>query len=641
MSLAARPAAASLQAQGLEDKKMDSGTMRVLTMRCEPAFHVSPLLETQHGPVLQEDGNVRFRFWAPAQEHVDLALEDGGRILPMARMAGGWHEVVTSEAGAGSLYRFVLRDGLRVPDPASRFQPQDVHGPSEVIDPNAYAWTVTGWRGRPWHEAIIYELHVGTFTREGSFRAVIEKLDHLKSLGVTAIELMPIADFPGRRNWGYDGVLLYAPESSYGRPEDLKALVDAAHANGLMVFLDVVYNHFGPDGNYLHAYAPGFFTSRHQTPWGDGINYDGKQSGPVRAFVIENALTWIEEFRVDGLRLDAVHAIADDSPVHLLDELADRVNGVAGERHVHLILENEENQSRPLERDAQGSPRRYTAQWNDDVHHALHVAATGESAGYYAEYKDDTAKLARALAEGFAFQGEIMAFRGGPRGEASAGLSPSAFVAFIQNHDQIGNRAFGDRIAAIAPPDALKAISAIYLLLPQLPMLFMGEEWGATQPFPFFCDFKPDLADAVREGRRKEFARFPEFVDEAARARIPDPQAESTFCSAILRWPDASQPRHAAWLDWYRRILTVRRETIVPRIPAIAGHASRHEVKAQSAILVQWHLPPDETLVLAANLSAGQVAGFPTKPSRILWQEGRCDDDVLGPWAVRWSVEPG
>ena len=346
---------------------------------------------------------------------------------------------------------------------------------------------------------------------------------------------MPISDFPGGRNWGYDGVLPYAPDSSYGRPDDLKALVDAAHARGIAVLLDVVYNHFGPDGNYLPVYAPAFFTDRHKTPWGAAINYDGQHAEPVREFVIHNALYWIEEFHLDGLRFDAVHAIMDDSDKHLLEELAERVRACAPTGRSTCCSRT--RTTMPAGCCAvDGAPVHYTAQWNDDVHHVLHVAATHERTGYYADYEGNTDQLGRALAEGFAFQGEMMPYRGSPRGEPSAALPPGAFVAFIQNHDQIGNRAFGERLSAIATPEAMRAIAAIYLLLPQMPMLFMGEEWGAPQPFPFFCDFEGELADAVREGRRAEFARFPEFQDPEQRDRIPDPQAESTFASAKLDW---------------------------------------------------------------------------------------------------------
>lgn len=590
------------------------------------------------GAEVVPDGQVRFRLWAPP--HAAVRLEcDGGEMLMMQPVGGGWHELVSAVAHEGTRYRYVLPDGLRVPDPASRYQPEDVHGPSEVVNPASYSWHDADWQGRPWEEAIIYELHIGAFTPEGTFIAAIGKLDHLVELGVTAIQLMPVSDFPGQRNWGYDGVLPYAPDASYGRPDDLKALVDAAHARGLMVLLDVVYNHFGPEGAYLHAIAPQTFTDRHKTPWGAAINTDASDAGPVRDYFIHNALYWIEEFHLDGLRLDAVHAILDDGPKHLLDELAERVRAAAPERHIHLILENEENEARRLVR-ADGRPRWYTAQWNDDVHHVLHAAASGEAQGYYADYQGDTEKLGRALAEGFAFQGELMPFRGRDRGEPSAALPPGAFIAFIQNHDQVGNRAFGDRLTGFAPAEAARAVAAVYLLLPQVPMLFMGEEWAAAQPFPFFCDFGAELAEAVRQGRREEFARFPEFKDPLTRERIPDPTAELTFASAKLAWDDIGHPRHAEWLTWYRDILLVRRAELVPLLASIA-HGGEYEVIGQSAVVVRWTLDDSVAqLVLAANLSDQRVQGFPPPTGRLLWLEGQAiGARVLGPWTVRWSVE--
>jgi malto-oligosyltrehalose trehalohydrolase len=591
-----------------------------------------------HGAKLLPGGGVRFRLWAPAHARVGLALEDDGRSVAMLRSEDGWHTLDVAAAGSGTRYRFILPDGQCVPDPASRFQPEDVHGASEVTDPAAYAWSDGDWAGRPWHEAVLYELHVGAFTEEGTFRAAIAHLDHLATLGVTAIQLMPVADFSGRRNWGYDGVLLYAPDSTYGRPEDLKALVDAAHARGLMVLLDVVYNHFGPDGNFLPAYAPAFFDTGRQTAWGPALNYDGPGSLAVREFIIQNALYWIEEFHVDGLRLDAVHAIADGGPKHILDELAERVRAAAAGGRVHLVLENEENEAHLLARNAKGEPLHYAAQWNDDVHHALHVAASGEGHGYYADYLGDTNKLGRALAEGFAFQGEVMEYRHRRRGEPSAGLPTTAFVAFIQNHDQVGNRAFGDRIGAIAPPEAVRAIAAVYLLLPQVPMLFMGEEWAATQPFAFFCDFAGALGEAAREGRRREFATFPEFADEATRARIPDPQSASTFAAAKLDWNDTSREPHAGRLDWYRRILRVRHEAIVPAISAILVGRTRYEILGNNAVRVCWPLEGGR-LILTANLSRTRVPGFPGPGGRVLWQEGDVDrEGALGPWAICWTI---
>jgi maltooligosyltrehalose trehalohydrolase len=548
---------------------------------------------------------------------------------------GGWHVADVPDVGPGTLYGFVLPDGLRVPDPASRFQPQDVHGPSLVTDPEGFAWTDRDWRGRPWHEAVVYELHIGAFTPEGTFRAAIDRLDHLRDLGVTAIEIMPIADFPGARNWGYDGVLLYAPDSTYGTPDDLKTLVDAAHARGIMVLLDVVYNHFGPDGNYLGTYAPGFFTDRHKTLWGDGLHFEAR---PVRDFVIGNAVYWITEFHLDGLRLDAVHAIIDDSKPHILEELATRLRALDVHRPLHLILENEANTVRYLNRDDNKLPLLYTAQWNDDAHHVLHVAATGESEGYYAAYGAGTERLGRTLAEGFGFQGEMMKYRGHPRGEPSAGLPPGAFVAFIQNHDQIGNRAFGERITALASKDAVRAVASVYLLLPQVPMLFMGEEWAASQPFPFFCDFHGELADAVREGRRNEFARFPAFQDPVMRSHIPDPQAEQTFLAAKLDWTDLQRPDHAAWLAWYRAILTVRKAEIVPRIPLIGGHAGRYTTIGPNAAHVQWLCGTSERLILTANLSAETIETPPAE-GRTLHVEGTIEPDgSFAPWTVRWAV---
>ncbi|WP_239002790.1 malto-oligosyltrehalose trehalohydrolase [Rhodovastum atsumiense] len=598
------------------------------------------------GAELQADGRVRFRLWAPAHKQIRLALDGAAETLALQAQDGGWHELVTDRARAGTRYRYVLPDGLHVPDPASRHQPNDVHGPSEVIDPAAHVWGDAAWKGRPWEEAVVYELHVGAFTPGGTFRAAIDRLDHLVALGVTAIEIMPVGDFPGLRNWGYDGVLPYAPDGSYGRPEDLKALVEAAHARGLMVLLDVVYNHFGPEGAYLHAIAPQAFTDRHKTPWGAAINTDGAEASPVRDFFIHNALYWIEEFHLDGLRLDAVHAILDDSPLHLLEDLARRVREAVPDRPVHLVLENEENQASRLVRDADGRPRWYTAQWNDDAHHVLHVAASGEAKGYYADYKGHTDRLGRALAEGFAFQGEVMPYRGHARGEPSAALPPGAFIAFIQNHDQVGNRAFGDRLTAFAPEAAVRAVASVYLLLPQVPMLFMGEEWAAAQPFPFFCDFSGDLAEAVRRGRREEFARFPEFQDPATRERIPDPTAEATFAAAKLRWEDLARAPHAGWLDWYRRVLALRHAEIVPLLTGIRA-GGRYEIIGDGAVVVRWNLGESGTgaggaLVLAANLSPTPVEGFPVAAGKVLWQEGETGaeaDGRFGPWAVRWAIE--
>jgi malto-oligosyltrehalose trehalohydrolase len=592
-----------------------------------------------HGPTCLADGGVCFRLWAPGQRRLQLAIEGEPSTHAMHPLSGGWHELTLPKLRAGARYRFVLPDGTKVPDPASRFQPVDVLGPSEVIATDTYEWRDLGWSGRPWHTAVLYELHVGTFSPEGTFAGVIAKLDHLVALGVTAIQLMPIAEFPGSRNWGYDGVFPFACESSYGRPDELKHLVDEAHARGLMVLLDVVYNHFGPEGNFLSTYAPQFFTDRHKTPWGAGINFDGAHSEPVRRFFIESAVRWIDEFHVDGLRLDAVHAIKDDSDTHFLDELALAVRQAARHRHIHLVLENEENQSSRLLRDASNRPRTYTAQWNDDLHHVLHVAATGESQGYYGDYAGDTEKLARALAEGFAFQGELMRFRNSPRGEPCSFLPPEAFVSFIQNHDQIGNRARGERLNPLAAESARRAIAAVYLLLPQIPMLFMGEEWDTAQPFPFFCDFNGDLAEAVRKGRRAEFAHLPEFSSPDATLTIPDPLDSNTFKSAQLDWSAISKPEHSRWLTWYQLLLTARRAEIIPLMSRLSGKESHYLVRGAQAVTVQWLGNSGVLLELNANLSSRPVSGFQQPEGRSIWLEGgRFERGVLPPWTVQWLV---
>lgn len=552
----------------------------------------------------------------------------------MRRADDGWFTAVVEGAGPGTLYQFILPDGIAVPDPASRHQPNDVHGPSEVVDLSAYAWKRQKWTGRRWEEMVLYELHVGTYTKEGTFNGVIERLDHLKHIGVTALQIMPIADFPGGYNWGYDGVLPYAPDSSYGRPQDLMALVDAAHERGICVFLDVVYNHFGSDGNYIPLYAP-VFSQRHKTTWGNSLNYDGTDSGMVRKFIVENALYWIREYNVDGLRLDAVHAIIDESQEHLLVEIARRVREAVTDRHVHLIVENENNDSALLKRDHDGHVLHYTAQWNDDLHHVLHVAATHETFGYYGDYPAGQNGLGRALAEGFVFQGEIMPYRGEARGKPTADLPPSAFVSFIQNHDQIGNRAFGDRMITYTDPQALKAITAIYLLLPQIPMLFMGEEWGASTPFPFFCDLDEDLNDIVREGRRKELSPLPGFEGED----IPDPTALSTFLSGKLDWAALRGDPAVQWLAFYQSLLMTRRQWIVPLLDqGIEGVGTTHQ--EGTTVVVEWKLAREAKLRLMANLSPAPGAFVPrSDKAETIFSLGGVANEKLPPWGILWRTE--
>lgn len=560
----------------------------------------------------------------------------------MNSVGDGWFEISVDDAQAGTLYRFQIDGGVEVPDPASRYQPEDVNGPSAVVDPDAYRWIHTDWDGLPWHETAFYELHVGTFTADGNFDGVRRKLGHLADLGVTAIELMPIADFAGRRNWGYDGVLPFAPDSAYGTPETLKRLVDEAHGHGLMVFLDVVYNHFGPEGNYLGRYAPGFFTDRVHTPWGAAIDYSRRT---VRDFFIHNALYWLEEYRFDGLRLDAVHAIADRSSPDILEELADVVRErFHGRRFVHLVLENDDNQARYLNADGDGR-HGYSAQWNDDFHHACHVLATGEDQGYYADYSSDPiACLIRCLSEGFAYQGDPSAYRGGhARGEPSSMLPPTAFVSFLQNHDQVGNRAFGERLSVLASQAAREALTAIMLLAPSLPLLFMGEEWSAREPFLYFCDFHDALAKAVTEGRRNEFQSFPAFREAAARARIPDPNAERTFAASRLDWSVITQAPHATWLALHRTLLGIRRHEIVPHLARLRTNTARVERLGKAQFRIAWSLDRVE-LTLLANLSdmPAKAAPFPG-PARLIHATGEAAADALSggtmpPWCAAWSL---
>lgn len=611
------------------------------------------------GAEVQHDGSVRFRLWAPAAERLDVCLinncatgvtglhDTGLTLLPMTAETEGWYGLTTGLATAGSRYRFCVDGDIQVPDPTSRFQPEDVHGPSEVIDPLAWEWQDTDWRGRPWEDTVIYELHVGSFTPQGSFVAVQEKLDYLLAVGITAIELMPVADFPGERNWGYDGVYKFAPDSRYGRPEALKALVDAAHARGLMVFLDVVYNHFGPEGNYLHHYAPAFFTSRHQTPWGAAINYDDEQSHWVRQFIIHNALYWLEEYHFDGLRLDAVHAIVDDSQPDILTELAQRVHEYfAGSRHIHLMLENDHNAAHYLARDATARPRWYVAQWNDDIHHALHVLLTEESSGYYMDYAEEPFHaLSRCLAEGFAYQGESSLYRdNNPRGETSRHLPATAFVSFLQNHDQVGNRAFGERIASLARAEQIRAVSALLLLAPPPPLLFMGEEWGCRQPFAFFCDFGPEFAAQVVAGRRREFARLPQFREPADRKPIPNPMDRQTFEQAVLDWQACDYVEHQHWLEWYRELLSLRQREIIPRLHNLSGQQQACTQLNERALITHWLLGDGSELLLMANLGDTPVRGVAQPALHILYtthieQAEQLNSGYLPPWSVTWCLD--
>jgi malto-oligosyltrehalose trehalohydrolase len=581
---------------------------------------------SQFGPVITAAGTT-FRLWAPAAKTVELVTD---RAAPMQAQLGGWYSLALADAQAGTRYKFRIDGGLEVADPASGFQPDDVTGPSEVIDHAAYQWRTADWRGRPWEEAVILELHVGTFTPDGTFRAAIDRLDHVVDAGFTAIELMPVADFAGRRNWGYDGVLFYAPDSAYGRPDDLRALIDAAHARGLMVFLDVVYNHFGPEGNYLGRYAPGFF-EKGSTPWGQAIDYRVPQ---VRAFAIENALHWLDRYRFDGLRLDAIQSIIERGDPSVLAEMSRAAGALAARtgRMIHLVVENDDNSARVL--DARTSPPagKFRAQWNDDYHHAWHVLLTGEAHGYYSDHAAPLARIARVLGSGFDYQGERSPFRGGrKRGQRSGELAPTAFINFLQNHDQIGNRALGERMEALAEAAAVEAALAVTLLAPMPPMLFMGEEWGARTPFPFFCDFHGGLADAVRKGRRREF--------EDAYARygdaIPDPLDAASFQMAKLDWQEPRDEAGAKRLKLVRDLLRARRQKIVPLLTAL--RFDPHATRARNALLCAEWTHPQARLRLLANLS-GETGPRPSdwKNGTPIW--GGEPDADLAPWSVFWSI---
>ena len=531
------------------------------------------------GPVVQA-GGTRFQLWAPGAHKVAVLIE-GRTAVELQRGDRGFWEIFC-DVGPGALYRFNV-DGRLVADPASRFQPNDAGGPSRIVDPAAYVWQTQDWNGLPWEQAVLYEMHAGI---EGGFAGIRARLPELADLGVTAIELMPIADFSGARNWGYDGVLPFAPDSSYGEPDELRALIDDAHARGLMVILDVVYNHFGPQDNYLPSYAPEFFDEATPTPWGAAIDFYKPE---VREFFTENALYWLEEFRFDGLRLDAVHAISDRS---WLPEMAAALRARCGTRYIHFIAENEANEASLLEAGID-------AQWNDDFHNALHVIITGETHAYYRDFAEQPAeKLARCLAEGFAYQGQPSPHHvGRPRGQPSAHLPVTAFVNFLQNHDQVGNRAFGERLTQLARPDALRAAMALLLLCPQIPLLFMGEEFGAREPFLFFTDFDGQLAEMVRAGRRQEFAAMPGFAGVEDTQAIPDPNGEASFVAS--RYTRAAADA-AQWHTWVRELLTLRRVNITPFLKFT--HAMGAEAIGDCTVQARWRLGAGGTLIVIANL---------------------------------------
>ena len=564
------------------------------------------------GATVQPDGSVSFSVWAPQVLTLSVLLPD--RAVPLKRTDEGLYTGIVSDLAVGAPYSYLL-DGSRArPDPVSRYQPHGVHGPSAVVAPAAFPWTDHHWRGLPLQDLVLYELHVGTFTAEGSFRAIIPYLDYLKEeLGVTAIELMPIAAFPGARNWGYDGVHPYAPQSSYGGPAELQSLVDACHEKGLAVALDVVYNHLGPEGNYLREYGP-YFTSRYHTPWGDALNFDGEQSHQVRRYVIDNALYWITEYHIDILRLDAIHSIFDNSPTHLLQELTAAVHaqGHALGRTVLVIAESDLNDNRVITPSEQGGWG-LDAQWSDDFHHALHVLMTGERTGYYQDFGRPS-DLVTALTEGFVYQGQYAPYRGRPHGTSSRQLPSERFVVCTQNHDQVGNRANGERLSVLVPASALKLAAGIVLCTPTLPLLFMGEEYGERAPFLYFTSHTdPALAQAVSEGRRREFSHA---VGSQA---VPDPQAEETFLRSKLQHSLREQAPHRALLRFYRDVLALRKH--VPALRAGGKEYMKVQTWADSRVLLIHRAPPQgEAIVVLASIAATPLVATVTFPTG-QWQK--------------------
>lgn len=572
-------------------------------------------VEYDFGPLRTPEGVV-FRLWAPETASVCVEIDD--RSYPMEIDRRGWYVTDAIDVADGVPYGFRINENLLVPDPASRMQEEDVHDRSVLVT-SPPEFDRSGHHV-DWFDAVIYELHVGTFTEGGTFLDAIAQLDRLKELGITIIELMPIADFPGRWNWGYDGVLPFAPDRAYGTPGELAKLIDAIHQRGLAVVLDVVYNHFGPDGNYLHVYSPEFFSEEIETPWGKGIDFRRPE---VRRFFIENAIYWIEWYRFDGLRFDAVHAIEDpsvaDGSPHILTELAKTIrSSTTRQQPPHLILENDKNQARYL------SPDLYTAQWNDDIHHGFHVLLTGEDGGYYGDYQGDTeALLFRGLTEGFIYQGQPSPGSGENRGEPSSHISPTRFISFLQNHDQIGNRAWGERLRHVAATAAVDAATTALLLSPQTPMIFMGEEVDAGEPFQFFCDFGEPLAQAVRTGRQREFG-----LDD-----IPDPVEEETkqrCCTAPYRENNTT--------ELYRRLLALRRDHLRPLLPelrsgSVIGGGDTVPVAAWEGSRVRWcvaanlsdrarplpYLPPTKPIIPQDSSIATAIPAWTT----IVWKETR------------------
>ena len=548
---------------------------------------------------------VRFRVWAPGARELTLEILSGAaagtRLMP--RDEEGVHDLIVAAAAPGDRYQYRIDGGDPRPDPSSRFQPEGVHGPSEVIDPAAFRWTDDRWKGRSAADLVIYELHVGTFSPEGTFDGARQRLRDLRDLGITAVELMPVADFPGRRNWGYDGVCLFAPSRAYGTPDDLRRLVDAAHALGIVVLLDVVYNHLGPEGAYLPQFNPQYFTDRHETPWGKAINVDSEGSPMVRRFIIENALHWITEYHMDGLRLDATHAIVDDTQPHILAELAAAVRR-ATPRPVIIHAEDHRNLTSIVEDPATGGWG-LDGVWADDFHHVVRRLLAGDSHGYYADFEGSTTELAETIRKGWLFTGQFSPNMGEHRGTDPSGVAMRTSVVCVQNHDQVGNRATGDRLHHTIAPESWRAASALLLTVPMTPLLFMGQEWAASSPFQYFTDLEPELGRLVTEGRRKEFAGFPAFSDPEARERIPDPQADATFERSRLDWSERTSGEHARVLALYQRLLSLRLE--FPALGASLETTADALAADATTVVVHRHSDRERLCVVVRLRDGGEV----------------------------------
>jgi maltooligosyltrehalose trehalohydrolase len=582
------------------------------------------------GAEVLTDGEVHFRVWAPRRRRVEVVLEPGGpgagTVVPLEPEGDGYFSGRLAAAHTGSRYRFRLDGGEAFPDPASRFQPEGPHGPSEVIDPRAFAWGDRGWRGVRLPGQVLYELHLGTFTPEGTWEGAIRRLPDLARVGITVVEVMPVADFPGRFGWGYDGVDLFAPSRLYGRPDDMRRFVDAAHRLGLGVFLDVVYNHLGPDGNYLEQYSDRYFTDRHSTPWGKALNFDGPGSGPVREFYTANAAYWIDEFHVDGLRLDATDSIFDDSAEHVLACVSRAARAAARGRDIVLVAENEWQQVR-LVRPAEQGGCGLDGVWNDDFHHSARVALTGHNEAYYHDFQGTPQELVSAVKWGYLFQGQRHAWQKRRRGTPAWGLPPAAFVSYLENHDQVSNDGRGQRPHQLTSPGRHRALTAFLLLAPGTPMLFQGQEFACTSPFLFFADHNPDLAKLVRQGRRQFLAQFPSLAPPAVQETLPDPGDEATFRRCKIDWSE--RERHAEALALHVDLLRLRREDPVFRSQRPGGVDGA--VLGARAFALRFFGEGGEDRLLLVNLGGDLHLAVVPEPL-LAPPEGK-------QWEVQWSTE--